>query len=115
MERLDRIEAQIDDVREELRGLRLAQSIANQELQQTLRDVRESLDQIKRQSRPPRLRVWAAIVLGLTSFGLGFGAHWRIAQLEEVSHVQYVLPPRSPLQNLQQPPQRRDRPDASGK
>ncbi|WP_027887304.1 hypothetical protein [Meiothermus taiwanensis] len=103
MERLDRIEAQIDDLQQELRGLRLAQSIASEELQRTLRDVRDGLVLLQARPRPPRLRVWAALVFAILGFGLGFTAHWRISTWEEVRHVQLVLPPRAPLQNLQQP------------
>jgi len=102
MERLDRIEAQMDDLRKELRGLRLAHTIAHEELSHTLRDVRDGLTQLQLR-RPPRLRIWAALIIGVLGFGLGFTAHWRIAAWEEVRHVQFVLPPRSPLQNLQQP------------
>lgn len=100
MERLDRIEAQIDDLREELRGLRLAHAIAHEELTHTLRDVRDGLLQLQR--RPQlRRRIWAALIIGTLGFGLGFTAHWRLAALEEVRH-ESVLPPRTPLQNLQQ-------------
>lgn len=108
MERLDRIEAQLDDVREELRGLRLAQTINGQELQRTLKDLREAIDQIRRLPPPPRRRFWLALAVGLLGFGLGFTAHWRISQLEEARHVQFVLSPRAPLQNLQQPDAGRD-------
>ncbi|ADH63784.1 hypothetical protein Mesil_1909 [Allomeiothermus silvanus DSM 9946] len=102
MERLDRIEAQIGDLREELRGLRLAQTLTNRELHETLGVLRTVLEQVSRQSRPPRLQIWATIAIGLASFGLGFTAHWRISEIEEVRHVQFVLPPRAPVQNLQQ-------------
>lgn len=108
MERLDRIEAQLDDVREELRGLRLAQTITGQELQHTLKDLREAIDQLRRLPSPPRRRLWLALAVGLLGFGLGFTAHWRISQLEEARYVQFVLPPRAPLQNLQQPAPGRD-------
>lgn len=108
MERLDRIEGQLDEVREELRGLRLAQSIASRELQHTLNNLREAIDQIRRLPSPPRWRLWLALVIGIGGFGLGFTAHWRIAQLEEARYVQFVLPPRTPLQNLQQPTPGRD-------
>ncbi|MCX7782205.1 MAG: hypothetical protein N2318_01000 [Meiothermus sp.] len=107
MERLDRIEAQMDDLREELRGLRLAHAIAHEELTHTLRDVRDGLLQLKRRPQP-RLRIWAALIIGALGFGLGFTAHWRLAALEEVRHVQLVLPPRTPLQNLQQSAPGRD-------
>ncbi|AGK05826.1 hypothetical protein [Meiothermus ruber] len=102
MERLDRIEAQIESLREELRGLRLAHTIAHDDLSRTLQDVREALAHLQIGLRPPRKRVWLALTLAAIGFGLGFTAHWRISQ-EEVSHVRPVLSPRAPLQDLQQP------------
>jgi hypothetical protein len=103
MDRLDRIEAQLERLSDEVRGMQVAANISHNEQIETLTEIHKQLNKLNSIPTPPRRRMTAVYVALAVAITLGITAHFRLAGLEVKLEQYAVLPQRTTMQNMQQP------------